>query len=295
MIIRVPVANLTTVVSFFLTGSNYLPLPKDSVTSIGNSLMPTPYLTNVNSLVINNNLPVLYPSYFSTPTPVIMSTLSPFAKPFEPNWTWSDGIDLTALTPQPVISSPHYLYSPNRNIPTSYTLPHTFSFLNPVPLDPLPIDFSSSSYHKVISSIKTKQGRYLGQNKSHRFDSITVLHQNLQSINNKVPAIEILLEDLKRDHKLDPEVLCFTETWMKCTNKHCYNIPGFVNISSYFRPQRSGGGVSIFTKSNLDFVPINIDVAPVELSFEFCGVSSPSSGLIIICVYRSNNKHSNYV
>ncbi|KAL1463833.1 hypothetical protein WDU94_015538 [Cyamophila willieti] len=72
----------------------------------------------------------------------------------------------------------------------------------------------------------------------------------------------------------------------------CLNLPGYVNTASYFRDDKKGGGVSLYTRDNLDFSPLSLDIAPVLLSFEYTAIKSPSLETAIIGIYRSNNVKS---
>uniref|UniRef100_A0A8D9BGS2 Endonuclease/exonuclease/phosphatase domain-containing protein n=1 Tax=Cacopsylla melanoneura TaxID=428564 RepID=A0A8D9BGS2_9HEMI len=127
---------------------------------------------------------------------------------------------------------------------------------------------------------------------SHHSRTLTVLHQNVQSIKNKIPGLEVFLSDLNKTHSITPEVLCFTETWMSESNHQTINLPGYVNLSSYFRTNQDGGGVSIFVRDHLNFVPIEINVPPVQLSFEYTAIKLRAHDITIVTIYRSNNPRS---
>uniref|UniRef100_A0A8D8VVM4 Endonuclease/exonuclease/phosphatase domain-containing protein n=2 Tax=Cacopsylla melanoneura TaxID=428564 RepID=A0A8D8VVM4_9HEMI len=123
---------------------------------------------------------------------------------------------------------------------------------------------------------------------------LTILHQNIQGLNSdrKIPSIEAFLDTLQREHGLLPDVLCFTESWLRPDTYQCANIPGYTNIANYFRVVRTRGATGIFMKNNLDFISLDIDIPPIELNFEYCAITSPSLDIAIVCVYRSNNPSS---
>ncbi|KAI5723932.1 hypothetical protein M8J76_012939 [Diaphorina citri] len=152
-------------------------------------------------------------------------------------------------------------------LPTSYSIPN-FSPPTPPKLPP--------------SRSKTRR----------RPSTLTVLHHNIQSLRHKIPSIETFLNSLNEDHGLSPDILCFSETWLSPRTVNCVNIPGFVNVSSFYRQERQGGGVSVFVRDSLDFVPLSLDVDPVEFSFEFCAATSVNRDIAVICVYKSNNPES---
>lgn len=150
-----------------------------------------------------------------------------------------------------------------------------------------------SSYNKARVLAERKLSSLSRKKQSiQSIDKLTILHQNMQGITNKIANLELFLSELHSKYALVPDILCFSETHLKKNNASCYNILGYVNIISYFRPTREKGGVSIFTKSNFQFEPLKLNVEPVELSFEYVGIRSRKLDLAVICVYRSNNQES---
>uniref|UniRef100_A0A8D8RLJ8 Endonuclease/exonuclease/phosphatase domain-containing protein n=1 Tax=Cacopsylla melanoneura TaxID=428564 RepID=A0A8D8RLJ8_9HEMI len=124
--------------------------------------------------------------------------------------------------------------------------------------------------------------------------ALTVLHNNIQGLNiQKVPLIETFLSSLNVEHGLNPDILCFSESWLKLESVNFVNIPNFVNVSNYFRLNHIRGGVSIFVRSSLDLVPLSINLHPTDFSFEYCAVSSANLDIAVVCIYKSNNPLSN--
>jgi hypothetical protein len=69
--------------------------------------------------------------------------------------------------------------------------------------------------------------------------NLTILHQNICSLKNKITELEVLLNtELK-----DVDILCFTEHWLNDQNIHCVNIGGFKLISSFCRGRSNHGGI----------------------------------------------------
>lgn len=162
----------------------------------------------------------------------------------------------------------------------SHTLFHQPQYIG---LSPLAQPFFPCSYNHSANLPTSASGKP-GLQRNSTINSIvttnphtiTIMHHNFQSISNKISCIEAFLDTLQREHKLFPEILCFSETWLNINNHQCANIPdGYTNIANYYRGQRVGGGVQIFTKSNLDLISLDIDVQPIELSFDYCAVTSP--------------------
>uniref|UniRef100_A0A8D8V012 Endonuclease/exonuclease/phosphatase domain-containing protein n=1 Tax=Cacopsylla melanoneura TaxID=428564 RepID=A0A8D8V012_9HEMI len=105
--------------------------------------------------------------------------------------------------------------------------------------------------------------------------------------------MELFLQNISTQYNIDPDVICITETWMKDESAPCINLSGYVNTASYYRPNKmKGGGVSLYTRDTLDFLPLSLNIDPVLLSFEYTAKKSPSLETAIIGVYRSNNKLS---
>jgi len=77
--------------------------------------------------------------------------------------------------------------------------------------------------------------------------NLTILHQNICSLRNKVTELEVLLStELK-----DVDILCLTEHWQDDQNIHCINIRGFKLISAFCRNSSKDGGSSIYIKTVL--------------------------------------------
>ncbi|KAI5721295.1 hypothetical protein M8J77_018851 [Diaphorina citri] len=196
------------------------------------------------------------------------STLSPLAAPFFPT----------------VVTSQTHHYTTNYNVPIRLSRPS-----NPPDLATA-ISLSSPSNPRLPVPARNK----LNKSKISS-PPLTVLHHNVQSIRNKIPSIELFLNSLKSNDNLSPDVLCFTETWLSARLAPCYNIPGFVNLASFYRQRDQGGGVSIFIRDTMDLISLrNLPVAPIEYSFEYAAVATKTLDLAIVCVYRSNNPRSSY-
>lgn len=114
--------------------------------------------------------------------------------------------------------------------------------------------------------------------------SLSLLHHNVQSLANKTAFIEILLAT----EWTGVDILCFSEHWLNMVNLKITSFPNFYLANSYCRNLLSRGGVCIFTKQNLDFIPgydsMNLTV---EKHFEFTHVFLPKISTIIICLYRT--------
>jgi hypothetical protein len=72
--------------------------------------------------------------------------------------------------------------------------------------------------------------------------TIQLLHQNVQSLNNKKINIEVLLTD----KTLESDVLCINEHWL---------AENYSLISKFCRKNKQHGGSCIYVKTNLEAKP----------------------------------------
>ena len=77
---------------------------------------------------------------------------------------------------------------------------------------------------------------------------VSVLHANMRSIPKNLHNFELYLTNINYVFNF----LCFSESWLKESNKDLYNIPGYT-ATHRCRKDRIGGGVSIFTKDHIEF------------------------------------------
>lgn len=110
--------------------------------------------------------------------------------------------------------------------------------------------------------------KYFADNKVKKKNSnVSVIHQNIQSLRNKVDRLEIFLK-----HE-NPDLVVFTEHDLKDTEISQINIPGFSIKASYCRQQHKSGGVCCFTNKSM---PLNTrglgDHFPHEIDMEAVGL-----------------------
>ena len=121
-------------------------------------------------------------------------------------------------------------------------------------------------------------------------DYLNILTVNIRSLNKNYDHLISLLKTL---HKL-PDILCITETWLKPSNVHLFNIEDFNSFHTY-RPEGSiGGGVSIYVNNNIPSVLLK-DHQRCDENIEICTVkiSIDKTPYIIASLYRPHSKHSN--
>ena len=77
---------------------------------------------------------------------------------------------------------------------------------------------------------------------------LSMIHLNIKSVASKLSNFLAFLENVNETFS----VIALSETWLTTANQDCYAIPGYNHIA-LIRPDRIGGGVSLFIKDNIDF------------------------------------------
>lgn len=126
--------------------------------------------------------------------------------------------------------------------------------------------------------------------KSNRI--LSLLHQNIAGLLNKIDNIELSLLQLKQRYNTDFDVLCFSETFIKRGAELNTTFKNY-KVASYFsRENEKRGGSCILLKKNLNFKPIDItQKLACTYEFECCGIELINIKIIIVCVYRTPNSN----
>jgi hypothetical protein len=74
---------------------------------------------------------------------------------------------------------------------------------------------------------------------------IRLLHHNVQSLNNKLLDIAVMLTV----GNLNVNILCFTEHWLLEAQMKVINIDSFRLVSNFSRDQSASGGLCIFIRN----------------------------------------------
>ncbi|KAG5889421.1 hypothetical protein JTB14_032755 [Gonioctena quinquepunctata] len=118
-----------------------------------------------------------------------------------------------------------------------------------------------SSADDVIQTDITKD-------KGKRTMNNTLLHINIQCLNNKLNDVEVILDQYNVD------VFCICEHWFMNNDLEYVTIPGYRLISYFSRSEHIHGGTAIFSKENHMCNEISeIKHLSIECQFEICGVS----------------------
>lgn len=114
-------------------------------------------------------------------------------------------------------------------------------------------------------------------------NNLSIFHQNIHGLISKRELIELTLSNIKT---ISPDVLCFTETFVKSGDERNINFTNYV-LASHFSRRTKRGGVCILTKKGLKYEKIThfMDLS-VDLHFEHCAVNLTTCNVIVICLYR---------
>jgi len=112
----------------------------------------------------------------------------------------------------------------------------------------------------------------------------SILHQNIQSMRNKLLDLDIVLK--LRVQNID--VLCFTEHWMKEDYITTVHIDQYKLVSHFGRKNHKHGGSCIYAKKNIHTKDVNyLQGMSVEKDFEMSVSEVVTHGYIVVCIYRS--------
>lgn len=113
-----------------------------------------------------------------------------------------------------------------------------------------------------------------------KFNSLSLFHQNIQSLNNKTLRLEVELSLLESD------IVCFTEHWQSKLELNEIILSNYTLLASFCRQKNMHGGSAIYVKNNNDlFKAVNCDKLCVLGKFECCGIVSSKLEIFIFVIY----------
>lgn len=113
-----------------------------------------------------------------------------------------------------------------------------------------------------------------------------ILIQNIQSICNKID----ILEDFVQSNP-DYQILCFTETWLSSEKLELIHLTNYQVAASYCRTSRTGGGVCILLKNNMEYLELKeISHMSIEYVVEICAVELINYNIILLTLYYNGKK-----
>ena len=120
-------------------------------------------------------------------------------------------------------------------------------------------------------------------------NKLTYFNTNIRSIPKNFDTLKYFLFELNHNFS----IISISETWLKQYNKDNYNLKGYSHISK-IRPKKSGGGTSIFVRSDINFKikeNISVDLPGVDsIAIEIHKDELNSTkNVIILALYRPPN------
>jgi hypothetical protein len=113
---------------------------------------------------------------------------------------------------------------------------------------------------------------------------IRLLHHNVQSLNNKLLDIAVMLAA----ENLIVNILWFTEHWLLEVQMNVINIDHFRSASNFSRNHSTSGGSCIFIRNNIVTKEVEyLKGLGKEKVFEISVVELFDIGAILACIYRS--------
>ena len=119
-----------------------------------------------------------------------------------------------------------------------------------------------------------------------RSNSFSMIHTNIRSIPKNLNNFENYLDGLNHTFS----IIGLTESWLSDSSAQCYNLRGFRGEHRY-RDNRSGGGVSLFIKDDIEYV-LREDLCQMNKNIESIFVeidksnSNKDKNTIIGVIYR---------
>jgi len=110
---------------------------------------------------------------------------------------------------------------------------------------------------------------------------VSILHHNVQSINNKLIELNVLLQS----ELADVDVLCLSEHWLREENIKLITIDKFKLVSNSSRSKSDHGVSCIYVKHHVQTKEVNhLNGISKEKDFEMTAVEILDYKLIIVCV-----------
>ena len=115
---------------------------------------------------------------------------------------------------------------------------------------------------------------------------IRLQHHNVQSLNNKLLYIAIMLNA----EDLNVNILCFTEHWLLEDQMKVLNIDCFRLVSNFSRNHSASGGSCIFIRNNIKTKEVEyLRGSGKEKVFKIFAAELTDIDTILACIYRSTD------
>ena len=117
--------------------------------------------------------------------------------------------------------------------------------------------------------------------------TFTIMQLNSRGVLNKRDALQLLLNDIKKDSRVD--VVLLVETWLNKSNSKRFMVPGYKFFSSH-RRNKKGGGVGVLVNQKFDCRPrpdLSMNIPNLEaLTVE---IKTHSDSILACSIYRPPN------
>lgn len=122
-----------------------------------------------------------------------------------------------------------------------------------------------------------------GTNMQSNIDGIfNVIHQNIQSVRNKVDELEVFIGTL--DSAVN--AICLTERWLRPGEQFC--IRGYKIASCYYRTFNLHGGSCILVEADTEIIELeHLKQKSQELVLECSAIKIKRYKVILVNIYRS--------
>lgn len=111
------------------------------------------------------------------------------------------------------------------------------------------------------------------------------MHINIQSLTNKLTALELLA------HRIQADVVCVSEHWLNLRTHSLFNMRNYYLASIHVRTDHTHGGVAIFANRDLICTPIEeVNISSTDFACEITAVFIAKKNLIVMTCYRTGNE-----
>lgn len=153
------------------------------------------------------------------------------------------------------------------------------------------INFYNDFTNNTTNSNYFIEDTFMKQYRKHNLtsDQFSLMHLNIRSIPRHLSEFNNYISMLGHSFS----IYGFTETWFSTNNVHCYGLDNYA-IESNYRNDRSGGGVSLFIKSCIEYTcRTDLDINDKNIESIFVEINKDafafSKNVIVGVIYRPPN------
>jgi hypothetical protein len=102
--------------------------------------------------------------------------------------------------------------------------------------------------------MKSKPSKIPLNKDEHTNDNLVLFHQNIRGLSGKIDELNCSVIS----KNINPHLISLSEHYMTDFKISYSHFPNYVLGTSYTRKTHQGGGVCIYIRSDIDFIPINL-------------------------------------